>query len=103
LNEQAVEQIRKLLGTRFRAADLLVAQTEVADVRAQVAPGRLVLTSAEYDLRRLLGAVAEPIDVEGELAAPPVPPDTARLTEVALQQRPDLRARQMAVTEAEAR
>ncbi len=103
LNEQAVEQIRKLLGTRFHAVDQLLAETELADVRAQVSPARLTLEGARFDLRRLLGVVQEPVMPTGDLEVLPVELDGARLTQAALGMRPDLRARQAAVAEAEAR
>jgi outer membrane protein TolC len=103
LTEQAAEQIRRLLGTKFHAADQIQIQTELADVRSQLPPGRLALESARYDLRRLLGVLAEDVLLTGELTPLPGELDSVRLTQAALAQRPDLRGRQSAVAEAQAR
>ena len=104
LNEQAADQVSKLVaGAKLRPADLILARTETDDASTQVVTGRTALTSARQELRRLLGVVHEEFEPEGSLAVPDERWDAAALTERALEQRPDLRARQAAVDEAEAR
>src|SRR5207302_1767801 len=54
------------------------------------------------DLRRALGLVNGTLELRGNFEAPPYTDDRDALTEIALEQRADLRARQRAVDEAEA-
>ncbi len=105
LNEQAAEQVRTLVENgRLRGADLILSRTEADDARAQQAPARKEYVAARYELRRLLGVINEEIDIEGTLGLPAMPEsDVANLMQTALDQRPDLHARQQAVAEAEAK
>jgi cobalt-zinc-cadmium efflux system outer membrane protein len=104
LNENAAEQIRKLreLG-KVGAADVLLIQTEVDDARAQRGGAELALVTADYELRRSTGVIHEVFDPAGSLVGRVPAFDVAELTAVALERRPDLRAKQAAVAEAEAR
>lgn len=103
LNEGAVEQFRRLADQgRLPRADLILAQVDVADSRAARAPAQAALDVAWQMLRRELGAVDECIDVAGPLELPPPVCDPG-LTQLALETRADLRARQAAVVEAEGR
>jgi cobalt-zinc-cadmium efflux system outer membrane protein len=105
LSEEAARQVRGLLGLPkgTRPVDDLTAQSELADARAQLPAARLALEVARQDLRRQLGLVGEDIIVQGDLAVPPADLAAPRLMQAALDQRPDLRARQAAVAEAQAR
>jgi cobalt-zinc-cadmium efflux system outer membrane protein len=104
LNQEAAEQVQKLAeASRLKPADLIVARTEVDDARAQLTPGRVALIGARYEFRRSLGLVEEGIEPLGTLekSAPIV--DDQKLLQTAFETRADLRARQMAVAEADAR
>src|SRR5438552_3944668 len=104
LNEHAVDQVNQLFEQgKLRAADRIVIRTEVDDVRSQQGLGRTSLVTAQYELRRLLGMIQEAVELQEKLATPPAIEETTGLEQAALERRPDLRARQMAVTEADAR
>lgn len=103
LNEQVAQQVRLLVEEgKLRPADLILIQTEVDDARTLFGVGRTTLETARADLRRTLGVVDEAITLQGSLdpAPPPVAPQD--LSRRALDERPDLRARQAALTETEA-
>jgi cobalt-zinc-cadmium efflux system outer membrane protein len=104
LNEQAAEQVRKLVEQAgLRAADLIVARSEVNDSRAQLGPAQVAYEKAWHEPRRALGLVEGDFKVEGTLDSPPGKQDADALVAAALEQRPDLHARQAAVAEADAR
>jgi cobalt-zinc-cadmium efflux system outer membrane protein len=104
LNEQAADQVRRLVDqARLRPADLIVARAEVEDSRSVFGSGRLASVAAVFDLRRALGAVDECIELHGTLEIPARPWDCAALTATALEMRPELHSRHLAVGEADAR
>jgi cobalt-zinc-cadmium efflux system outer membrane protein len=104
LNERSADQIAKLVeGGRLRGVDLLLARTEVNDFRAQLGPAQTSLETAEADLRRVLGVVEGNVAVNGYLESPPSPPPPDVLEKAAHERRPDVKARQAAIGEAEAR
>src|SRR5262249_2032561 len=82
---------------------VLLAQVDVADVRGQLAAGRVAVTVAQSELVRALGGVHElpALERTQEIAVPPA--DTAALVEAALESRPALYARRAALGEADAR
>lgn len=102
LDEDTAKRVRRLMehGRGVRPADLNTALTEAAAARALIGPARVTAIATGYDLNRLLGIVNEPVEPEGML--PPAPRGWQRdaLVQAALEQRPDLRARQAAVAEA---
>ncbi len=103
LNRQGLEQVRKLVESgALRPADLIVARAEVDDIQSQVGLGRTALAVARRDFYRALGLYGGQLEPEGSLDRPPpsLPPE--QLTEEAFDRRPDLRARQAAIAEAEA-
>jgi len=103
LNERQVDDVRRLVDAgRLRPADLIVARTEVTDTLDLVSAGREALTTARQDLLRPLGLVGGLIETDGPFEPPVWEPDAAAFGELALSRRADLRARQMAVAEAEA-
>jgi cobalt-zinc-cadmium efflux system outer membrane protein len=104
LDQHTLELVRKLVTQgRLHGPDEIVARGELDDVRAQLAPAQANLETARYELRRALGIVDQHSKLEGKLEASLLAwPETA-LMPVALDRRADRRARQAAVTEAEAR
>lgn len=103
LNQQTVKQVGELVGTKFTAADLVLARTEVDDARSQLGMGRVALVTARQDLRHALGILTESGTLQGSLELPLQEAEPESLTRSALERRADLHARQAAVTEAEAR
>jgi cobalt-zinc-cadmium efflux system outer membrane protein len=104
LNTKAAEQVQELVkSVKLRPADLIVIRTEVVDARAGLGAANVALATAWADLRRALGLVNEGFDLAGGLDVPPEPGEVEALVAEALGQRPELRARQEAVREAEAK
>ncbi len=104
LDEEAEKQVRQLVDqARLRPADLILARTEIDDARAQIGLGRQSSVTALFELRRVLGAVDECLELSGSLETSPRPYSCAVLTQTALDTRPERHARQLAIDEAEAR
>ena len=104
LDQETVNQVEELVKLgKLRGPDLIVAQAEVDDVRSQLSAARQALVAARYEFRRALGMVADPIRLDGKLETPLVTWDAAELVPVGLERRPDLRSKQAAVAEAEAK
>jgi outer membrane protein TolC len=103
LAEQVYEQTRKLadLG-RLRAADVIVARTNLDTARAQRGQARTAVAVARADLRRLLGTGSDSFALTGELVVPPPTTDPDQLARVAVEVRPDVNARRLMASEAEA-
>src|SRR5262249_28024313 len=104
LNEEAARQARALFEQgKLRPADLSLARAEVVDVLSQVGLGRTAVAAARRDWYSVLGLAGGDVEPQGSLQrhAPLIEPDA--MLEAALIQRPDLRARQAAAAEAEAR
>jgi cobalt-zinc-cadmium efflux system outer membrane protein len=106
LNAKSLQDLSRLVAQAAGSvglSDLIVARTELEDVRAQLGPARTAVAVAWGDLRRLLGLVEEVPELHGSLVSAERPWDILTLTQDALQTRPDLHARRAAVAEAEAR
>jgi cobalt-zinc-cadmium efflux system outer membrane protein len=104
LDRQIADQTARLVEAgKLRSADLIVARTEIDDAIAQAGPGRTALIGALYDLRRAMGTVDEPIELDGTLTRPLPGYDEGDLVNAALERRPDRALRRAAVAEAEAR
>jgi cobalt-zinc-cadmium efflux system outer membrane protein len=104
LDERLLTQVQDLFDAgRLRSPDLITARTELADARSAVGPGRTVVTTARAELYRALGVVDGAFELQGTLDRPAPPWDGPTLTDAALRRRADLRARQAAEAEAEAR
>src|SRR5262249_25401589 len=105
LNERAAELVGSLVKAgRLTPVDEIVIQTELQDARAQLAPGQAALVTAWQDLSRPFGMPGGTVTLLGGFELPPpLENDRDYLLEAALQRRPDLRARQIAVSEADAR
>jgi cobalt-zinc-cadmium efflux system outer membrane protein len=104
LDQTAAAQVEGLVkAATLKPVDQIVILSEVEDARAQLQVGQSLLVTAYNDLRRALGLVGEPFQLQGRLEAPPVPGETADVLQVAMERRPDLHARQAAIAEADAR
>ncbi len=104
LNEAVVTQGRRLMDAgRLRAADVILARTELDTARAQRGQGRAALAVARSDLRLQLGTTDDAFAVVGELDRPLPTAAADALVQYAVQVRPDLHARCAAIAEAEAR
>jgi cobalt-zinc-cadmium efflux system outer membrane protein len=104
LNQLAADQIRKLREQgKLNAADQILILTEVDDSRAQRGFAELALVTAEYELRRATGMGPEAFLLGGDLAGSLPVADSTSLLAMALERRPDLRAKQTAIAEAEAK
>jgi outer membrane protein TolC len=103
LTEQVYDQTKKLadLG-RLKAADVIVARTNLSAARAQRSQSESAIAVARADLRRLLGTEDDSFALSGELVIPPPTTDRDQLTRAALQVRPDVNARRLMVSEAQA-
>jgi cobalt-zinc-cadmium efflux system outer membrane protein len=104
LLDQASQQVQKLVEQgRLRGADLILARSEIADVRSQLDLNRALLETARVELYRTLGLAEGSPEPQGTLESQPGQCDAEELTRAALERRADLRARQAAVAEANAR
>lgn len=104
LNEQVVEQVKKLVDLgRLRPADLVVARTELDTARAQLGQGKTALSFARADLRRQFGTFDDSFEVKGELDLPVQTTEFDMYARAALERRPDLQSRRLMVAEAQAR
>jgi cobalt-zinc-cadmium efflux system outer membrane protein len=104
LNEAAAERIRKLREQgKLSPADPFLIRNEIDDARAQRAGAEVALATADFDLRRAVGTAQEGLLVAGTIEGPPFLAEPEALVAHALDFRADLRARQAAVAEAEAR
>ncbi|HZY60295.1 MAG TPA: TolC family protein, partial [Candidatus Binataceae bacterium] len=103
LTQQTAKLVNDLRPNKFAAADVILAESDVQDARAALGTGRTTLVAAQYDLRRVLGVLEQPFDVHGSLELPGIDWSTEALLQGAIEQRADLRGRQAAVAEAQAR
>jgi outer membrane protein TolC len=104
INEEAAVRVRKLFdGGKLGKADVIVIQSEVFGFRAQASAARTTFSTASYDLRRALGPVPGALVLKGTLTPAVAGGDAEALPRVALERRADLRARESALAEADAR
>jgi cobalt-zinc-cadmium efflux system outer membrane protein len=105
LNQEAATQVQRLAEAgKLRGVDLILSRSEVDDARAQLGAARVALETARAELQRSLGAVGGlPAEPGGDLAMPSPLEDVSGLLQTALDRRADLRAKQAAVAEAQAR
>jgi outer membrane protein, heavy metal efflux system len=103
LSEQAFANLRRLADAgKMKTTDLVLPQADLQTARAQRNQVKATVAAARSDLRKLLGSVDDSFAVVGNLDIPLPPMDQAALTQMALDQRPDLHARRAAICEAEA-
>jgi cobalt-zinc-cadmium efflux system outer membrane protein len=104
LNQLAADQIDKLREQgKLSPTDQILIRTEVGDALAQRGGAQVALEQAEFELRRATGTIQESFILDGSLEGPLLAPDLHSLLALAAERRPDLRAHQAAVGEAEAR
>jgi cobalt-zinc-cadmium efflux system outer membrane protein len=104
LNQKNAEQVAALVKAgKLRPADQIILNSEIQDSRAQLQAAEAALIASWNDLRRALGSLNEEFHLRGELSIPPAPQDGPTVLRSAREHRADLRARQAAVDEAEAR
>ena len=104
LNELVVDMVKPLVdATRLRPPDRIVAQTELDSTHALRGQGKVALAVARGELRLQLGSMDNTFEVKGELDLPLPTTDQETYVKAALDTRPDLRARKVAVEEAQAR
>ena len=104
LNRETADQVRKLVDQgRLRGADWILARTEVDDTRSQTNIAKIALSIAQGELLRSIGMTDPNLSVRGKLEVPAIATDLETLTQIAIERRADLQARQTMVREAEAR
>lgn len=87
----------------LKSSDIFPARTEVDSSRVLLGAARVAQAKARQDLRRALGVTTEPFTLLGKLDIPPAGGELDKLVALALDRRPDLRARQLAIQETDAR
>jgi outer membrane protein TolC len=103
LNEETVKQVNRLVELgRAKTSDLVLMRTEVDAARAMRGQGTSALAVAKSDLRRNLGSLDQDVPIRGSLEIPIPENNDESFEKIALRTRPDLHARRMSVTEAEA-
>jgi cobalt-zinc-cadmium efflux system outer membrane protein len=104
LNQHTVDQVSQLVEKGvLKVPDLILAKSEVYNTRGVLEAARAARLKAWQDLRRALGMTEGAFTVEGKLDTPSSILQAEALVQTALERRPDLRARQAALSEAEAR
>jgi outer membrane protein TolC len=104
LQEQSVKNVQLLLDQgKLKATDLMLASSDLVESRAARGPTQALVVAAWNDLRRAMGIEWSCEGYRGELAPGGPIDEPEALTQLALHTRPDLRALQMAVVEAEQR
>jgi outer membrane protein TolC len=104
LNTIAAEQISRLREQgKLSPADLILIRTEIDDALAQRGAAEIAVETAKFELRRATGTVQQTLVLEGPFEGPLLAPDLTTMLTLAAERRADLRARQAAIAEAEAR
>jgi cobalt-zinc-cadmium efflux system outer membrane protein len=106
LTKDAAEKTAKLVGvpgSKIETADAILARSEEYDAQAVTGQARGAYAAAWAQLNAALGVTEERFRIRGSLEEAPPKMDVEALTRQALELRPDLRAKQAAVGEAEAR
>ncbi|HMF14063.1 MAG TPA: TolC family protein, partial [Gemmataceae bacterium] len=104
LNETAEKQVAASIKAGvLQEADRVLIRAEMFDSRAQTGVGRTALALGWAELYRVLGIADDKISLRDTLDISAPHQDVDALTNSALEKRPDLRARQSALVEAEAR
>jgi outer membrane protein TolC len=103
INEGGIDQLKRQVDDKkAKTTDLTLARIDLDALRAQRGPARTALAIARSDLRKQLGSTDDSFGVFGELDVALASTDCGSLTQLALDQRPDLKARRAAIGEAEA-
>jgi outer membrane protein, heavy metal efflux system len=103
LSEMTVANLRRSVDAgKLKTTDLVLPDADLRSARAQRNQVQAALASARGELRKLLGTLDDSFSVFGNLDVPLPTTDQTAFTQLALDQRPDLRARRAAICEAEA-
>jgi cobalt-zinc-cadmium efflux system outer membrane protein len=103
-NTKAVKYIEEQVkALQLKPVDLVTIRTDQDDFLSQHKAGESALVTAAHDLYRAVGVVNEQLRVASGLHVPDGNFDAEELVKTALEQRADLRAREFAVDEAQAR
>jgi outer membrane protein TolC len=102
INEAGVRRLSEAKVGKPKATDLLLARIDLDAQRAQRGQAQTAVTVARSELRRLLGTLDDFFIVSGDPDVWMPQTDPNALTQLALEQRPDLKARRAALSEAEA-
>jgi cobalt-zinc-cadmium efflux system outer membrane protein len=104
LNEDTATRVSNLTKEGvLKPADVILARSQVDSSRVLLGAARVAQAKARQDLRRALGITTEPFTLEGKLDLPAGSGELDKLVALALERRPDLRARQLAIQETDAR
>jgi outer membrane protein TolC len=104
LNEDTAARVSDLTKQGvLKPSDIVLARSEVDSSRVLLGAARVAQAKALQDLRRALGITTEPFALEGKLDIPAAGGELDKLVALALERRPDLRARQLAIQETDAR
>jgi cobalt-zinc-cadmium efflux system outer membrane protein len=103
-NEDTAAKVANLIKQGvLKPADVILARSEVDSSRVLLGAARVAQAKAQQDLRRALGITTEPFTLQGKLDIPAGGGELDKLVALALERRPDLRARQLAIQETDAR
>jgi outer membrane protein TolC len=106
-NEDARDLVRRLAGDPNKGitrADIISIDTELLKATGPLALGQAALVAAWQDFYRALGVTSGSFDLSGGLETPPpLETDPEQMALAAEDRRPDVRARRLAVSEAEAK
>ncbi len=104
VQEEAIKRVQRLIDQGpLRPSDLLLARGDLVETQAAVGPARALLVAAWNDLRRQLGLEGDDPQAQGALDTAAPEADSPGLEHLAHERRPDLRALQMVLAEAEQR
>lgn len=104
LQESVVRDVTALANQgKLKPADVMLANSDLVESRALRGPAQAVVTTAWNDLRRSVGVAIEAAAYAGTLEGGTTTEDADDLTRRALQMRPDLKALDLAIGEAEQR
>jgi outer membrane protein, heavy metal efflux system len=104
LQEQTVQKVKRLAEQgKLRPADLMLASSDLVEARAQRGPSQALRAAAWNDLRRAIGVDRAVSGYRAQLDPGALPDDVDTLTQLALHTRPDLKALDLALVEAEQR
>ncbi|MFL5342842.1 MAG: TolC family protein [Gemmataceae bacterium] len=103
INQQLVEDARRLITAgKLKPGDRVTAESELLVTQDALKVGQTELVTARQELFRVLGVVNMTFDLEGALEAQPWNWDPVALSDLAVERRADLHARQAALFEASA-
>jgi outer membrane protein TolC len=104
LQEETVKDVKRLFDQgKLKPADPMLATADLVEAKGLRGSSQALMVAAWNDLRRVMGIDVEVAGFRGRLELEPTEGEIKCLTETALQTRPDLRALELAVAEADQR